>query len=290
MIDFIAIIWPLDQHNIGRLYDKWGCRLQRVEWQNSELNTIDLMLFTLLWPPIDFLSHTYGVMALSVCMYLPADTVELTHSAWVWFITWISKSPLRCFWQLSLNFRTFRRKSACHSHISHNNNNNKLDFKEFTTCADRILLTVVCVCVSLAPSHHHTEKILSCTADKGVGEVKGEGGRRRKYACVKMTNCLSFDYSPILPLSLSLCVSLSNCITAACQAPHIKWSGTPAVFVAISFCFSTISISCLPFPPHSTPLSHMFYPIVQFHLSPHPLITLLSLSSFCLLYSNSPLL
>ena len=92
MIDFIAVIWPVDQHNIGRVYDKWGCRLRRLEWQNSELNAIDLMLFTLLWPPIDFLSRTYGVMALGVRVHLRAETVELTHTAArVWFVTWIPK-------------------------------------------------------------------------------------------------------------------------------------------------------------------------------------------------------
>ena len=162
----------------------------------------------------------------------------------------------------------------------------------------------VCVCASLAASHYHIEKFLSCTADKGGGRGKEEGGRegwrRKERVCLRKNNKLPLIWllahpvllSPPLSFSLSLSLSLSaspsDCITAECEAAiHIHWRGTPAVFAAVSslciiFFFFRFSISIYLLP---TLLLSQLPPIsISSHLSP-PLSTSvnpLSFSSLCL--------
>lgn len=69
----------------------------------------------------------------------------------------------------------------------------KIDYAYLATWIDLTLLTpvCVCVCVSLAASYYHTEKFMSCTADKGVGEVRGrERGKEKERVCLRKNNKL----------------------------------------------------------------------------------------------------
>ena len=181
-----------------------------------------------------------------------------------------------------------------------------LQFVCVCVCVSVCVCVCVCVCVHLwQPLIIILRNFWAALQTKEGGEARRreggrDGGGRRGYACVKITNCLSFDYSPIpsfslppspslsLSLSLSLSASPSDCITAECEAAiHIHWRGTPAVFAAVSslciiFFFFRFSISIYLLP---TLLLSQLPPIsISSHLSP-PLSTSvnpLSFSSLCL--------
>ncbi len=116
----------------------------------------------------------------------------------------------------------------------------------------------VCVCASLAASHYHIEKFLSCTADKGGGEERGQGGKER--ACLRKNNKLLLIWllAHLASLFPSFCLSFSlpDCITAEWEtAIQIHQRRTPAVFAAVSslyivfgfFCFLCLLLRTLPF-------------------------------------------
>lgn len=115
----------------------------------------------------------------------------------------------------------------------------------------RIGSTHVYVCVWA--SSYHIEPILSCTLDKGEGERK----REEESACIKITNCFSFDYSPPPPPP-------SELHNYQMWSPHIQWSGTPAVSVSSSFLSSSLAPS-----PHLLPLCLSDCTIPSFPSSSH---------------------
>ena len=188
------------------------------------------------------------------------------------------------------------------------------------------LAVLVCVCVhvwqTLIIILRNFWAALQTKEGKRLGGFgRGSGGRRREYARVEITNYLSFDYSPILPLSFSLSPSprLRNCrmwsshsypvkrdtccflqtISSLCAglfllpSPSTSSSSCFLCFQIIYFSFppppsisSPLSLSRLPSPTSHSPPPPSQYPAVPY-LSPHRLIIFLSLPFPSLFFLSS---
>lgn len=111
-------------------------------------------------------------------------------------------------------------------------------------------------------------------------EVSREGGRgsgrKSEYACIKITNCHSFDYSPILPFFLSLSLKLHNCRMWSSHSYRLERD-------TCCFCSRFISLYDVLFllfsfsPSLSSSLCHLFF---QLSFLAHYVHSFLPLSLF----------
>ena len=137
-------------------------------------------------------------------------------------------------------------------------------------CVHTCMSKSVCVCASLEVSHYHTEKFLSCTADKRGGSSQEWGVREKERVCLRKNNKLPLIWlrTHAALLSLSLRLYKHRMCSSHSYPQEEDTCCCCSRFMSLDhFLFQLLSLPSLPFCLEFISLSVVFYLTPSWKLS-----------------------